>query len=67
MWREPLSSYLETPMVLPPCLLLLPNNILLFESIPYVERYSYADGSQARVFSLLSLEGSHWKILSVTQ
>ena len=29
--------------------------------------YSYADGSQARVFFLLSLEGSHWKILSVTQ
>lgn len=26
--------------------------------------YSFADGSKARVFFLLSLEGNHWKILS---
>jgi hypothetical protein len=26
-------------IVLPPCLLLLPNNILFLESIPYLEQY----------------------------
>jgi hypothetical protein len=26
--------------------------------------YTFADGSKARVFLLLSLEGNHWKILS---
>ncbi len=28
--------------------------------------YTFADGSKARMFFLLSLEGSHWKILSET-
>ena len=28
--------------------------------------YTFATGSKAQVFFLLSLEGSHWKILSET-